>query len=157
MSERDGTGGIEIYDSMDALALAREVQWDIEITEDPTEASLKSSIAIADIYRMDDRRLRLGSYITVQAFQAYIMHVALSDGARGAAQLEGVVVQGKCAGIGFIQNLSNPRMQTLFLGLRGVRVLEASQDEDSILVSRLGTQPLVVPVLQIASIIEQAA
>ena len=68
-----------------------------------------------------------------------------------------MVVQGECAGLGFIQNIGKPRIQTLYLGLRAPRVLETRLDEDGIWVSKLGTQPLVLPVLNIESVVERAA
>lgn len=146
-----------LFGSFDAIDMAKSIQWDISLTDDPTEAALKSSAAIADIHRFDDRRLRSGSFITVKALGALIMDVELEGGGHGAAQLDDLVVQGICAGIGFIQNFNRPRIQTLFLGIRQARVLEVRTDEDGVWVSRLGTQPLVVPVLDIDTIAERAA
>ena len=157
MSDVGGLGGFEALENMDAIALAKEVQWEIEMTEDPTEASLKSGMALSDIYKLDDRRFRIGSFLTVHTLGAYIMDVPLADGQRATAQLDGMVVQGRSAGIGFIQNIGKPRIQTLYLALREARTLESRSEEDGIWVSRLGTQPLVVPVLNIDAITVPAA
>ena len=156
MSEFGEPSEASLFATFDVIDIAKSAQWDISLTDDPTEAALKSSVAIADIHRFDDRRLRSGTTITVKALSALIMNAELEGGMRGAALLDDMVVQGVCAGFGFIQNFGEPRLQTLFLGIRQARTLEVREDEDGIWVSRIGRQPLVIPVLDIDSIASAA-
>lgn len=154
MTDKKQSFGIE---RLDAIDLAQDLQWEIALMEDPAEASLKSSIAIADIIRLDDERLQHGTRITVNTLGAFIMNVELTDGRRASAQLDDMVVQGVSAGIGFMQNLGEPKIQTLFIGLRSAQTLETLSEEDGIWVSRLGAQPLVIPVLDIKGVAQTVA
>ncbi len=156
MSGINSISRAEKFESMDAIALAKNLQWEIETTKDPAEASLKGSVAIADIIRLDDFRLRAGTMITVRALNAIIMEVQLADGQRASAYLDDMVVQGESAGIGFIQNIGKPKIQTLFIGLRSAMTLETTNEEDGFWVSELGRQVLVVPVLDVGGVAHTA-
>ena len=139
--------------SIDAIELAKEYSWEIEMIEDPVEASIKSSEALRTLEHVSDERLKPGAPIILSAMSALILnHWLESEGKHISLQLDEIVGTGESAGINFIQNIGKPRLQSLFVVLRNSDVVNVERTNDDNEIVRMTPPRIAIPVLALTSI-----
>jgi hypothetical protein len=134
----------------DGIEAAKAFQWELELIEDPIQASLQSRQALLLLENLHDARFEPDVPIIVRSLSAFVLQVWVAEQERRVSwQFDGLFVTGKSLGIGFMQNLSTPRLQTLFLGVSDPHVLKADNTDDAALAERIQAPHLIIPVLDI--------
>lgn len=138
-------------ETFDIISFAKDMQCEIEFMEDPVEASLRATEALALLRETRDERLRQGKQLIIKAFGAYALKIWDEErGARVTLKYEQLTAQGECAGIGFVQNMSSGlRLQTLFIGLNDTSIEERLMDDDRVFANHTTIPKLVIPFLDI--------
>ncbi|HSX47128.1 MAG TPA: hypothetical protein VLF87_04035 [Patescibacteria group bacterium] len=140
--------------TIDTLEMAKALQWEIEVVEDPMEAAFKATTAVDTIRRIDDLAFKEGSPIQLRAVGAYAFRYWVEDENRFVnMRFDYIAASGDSAGVSFIQNLTNPHLQTLFVGVRNPNILALGSPEDEVKLEATVVAPsLVVPVLDLEMI-----
>lgn len=141
---------------LEPIELAKTMQWNLDLIEDPIEANYRSNESANTLNRIHSDILSSGKYLVARSLGGYVFrHWSEESQTHISIQYEQIVATGRCTGqFGFLQNIQ-PRMQTLFVALTDARVLESlpgqaySHDE---LTADLLTDKLVLPVLDIEAL-----
>lgn len=139
---------------VDVIDLAKEMQVNIEFEEDPATASIRAADALMLLRQTPDSRVRAGNRLIIKAAGGYALRIWDPErGIRVTYRYEQFTAIGACAGIGFVQNLSEVLpLQTLFLGVNDAHVrvrVEEEGGETTVTANSLQIPSLVIPVLDI--------
>jgi hypothetical protein len=138
---------------VDVIDLAKEMQVGIEFEDDPATASILAADALMLLRQTPDFRVRAGNRLIIKAAGGYALKIWDPErGIRVTYRYEQFTAIGACAGIGFVQNLSELLpLQTLFLGINDAHVNERIEEdgETTVTANSLQIPSLVIPVLDI--------
>lgn len=148
---------------VDAIAKAKDMQWNINFINDPVEASLKGADALGELTGIDDPRLRSGQGVIVSTKEAYMLRQWDEDEHRFVNMQYGrIVALGMTIGrMAFVQNLvSNPYLQTIVLPVNEASIFpqHGSVDEDdndvdtTSPINTVRIPRLIIPILEIEDI-----
>jgi hypothetical protein len=137
----------------DPIEIAKTYQWEIESLEDPADAAIQGSRALRTLEEMRNEVFKEGRSIHVHALGADVLKYWLDEEQRHITLHFGdVLASGKSGGLSFVQNLGNPRLQTIFLAVRESEIMERQFGEEELITSPLAAPTLVVPILGLESI-----
>jgi hypothetical protein len=143
---------------IDPIEMGKVMQYELEFIEDPVEAAFKGNESAHTLNQVHSDLLTEGRYLVVRSLGGFVFgHWHPESGQYVSIRYEEqIVATGKYDGkFGFIQNINNPRIQTLFVALRGARVLESTRgllhntDE---LAADMVAEKLVLPLLEVETL-----
>ena len=115
----------------DPIEVAKTYQWEIEITDDPADAAILGSTALRTLEAMSNDIFAEGRLINVRACGAYVFrHWLESEESYVSLRFDEIAARGKSGGLSFMQNLGNPKLQTIFLAVRETEIHEKQYDKE---------------------------